>query len=68
MSARTWLIINAGYFGLLGIGYLIAPSTFLAVFYLPEVGEIAPYVARLAGSTRRRAFCIDLGYSGHRAT
>ncbi len=61
MRARNWLIVNAAYFGLLGIGYLVAPGTFLAIFYLPEAGEVAPYVARLAGGLGVGLFVLIWG-------
>jgi hypothetical protein len=33
MRARNWLVINAGYFGLLGAAFVIAPSTVVALTY-----------------------------------
>ncbi|MGD2159219.1 MAG: hypothetical protein PVG14_18360 [Anaerolineales bacterium] len=66
MNARSWLLINAGYFGLLGAAYVIAPVTALPLFYVPQVGEIAPYVARLAGSLGVALFAVIWAIRGTR--
>ncbi|MHC4071889.1 MAG: hypothetical protein ACYSW0_26170 [Planctomycetota bacterium] len=58
MRARNWLVINAGYFGLLGAAFVIAPSTVVALTYVPEASEIAPYVGRLAGSLGVALFAV----------
>lgn len=58
MTARNWLVINAGYFGLLGAAFVIAPVTVVTLTYVPEVGEISPYVGRLAGSLGVALFAV----------
>ncbi len=66
MTSRSWLVINSGYFGLLGAAYVIAPVTALPLFYVPQVGEIAPYVARLAGSLGVALFAVIWAIRGTR--
>jgi hypothetical protein len=66
MSARSWLVINAGYFGLLGAAYVIAPGTMVTLFYVPELGEIAPYLARHAGSLGVALFAVIWAIRGTR--
>ncbi len=66
MTSRSWLVINSAYFGLLGAAYLIAPATALPLFYVPQVGEIAPYVARLAGSLGVALFAVIWAIRGTR--
>jgi hypothetical protein len=66
MTTRSWLVINAGYFGLLGAAYVIAPRAVLPLFYVPEFGEIAPYVARLAGSLGVALFAVIWAIMGTR--
>jgi hypothetical protein len=58
MRARNWLVINAGYFGLLGAAFVIAPSTVVTLTYVPQASEIAPYVGRLAGSLGVALFAV----------
>jgi hypothetical protein len=58
MTTRNWLVINAGYFGLLGAAYVISPSTVVTQFYAPDLADIAPYVGRLAGSLGVALFAV----------
>lgn len=66
MKPRNWLIVNAAYYALLCAGYLIAPGRFLPLFYLPEVGGVAPYVARLGGSLGIALFILIWAIRGTR--
>ena len=66
MNVRNWLVVNAGYFGLLGAALVVAPVAVLRLFYVPQVGEIAPYEARLAGSLGVALFAVILAVRGSR--
>jgi hypothetical protein len=66
MKTRSWLIVNCGYFGLLGAGYVVAPGTMLQLFYSPQAGEVAPYVARLAGTLGIALFALVWAIRGTR--
>jgi hypothetical protein len=66
MKAKIWLAVNAGYFGLLGAAIVVAPVPVLRLFYVPQVGGIAPYEARLAGSLGVALFAVILAIRGSR--